>query len=204
MLMTIDFSSFEGVFQWVSAHGYFFIFLVMCLEGPITTAAAGFAAALGIFNPFVILTISVLGDLIPDTIYYVLGWVGRFELVKKTGKAVSFSSPRMLHLEEELRRHFKKTMIVLKLTPVVTTVGFMLVGYMRLPFRRFLLWCTIMTVPKSIIFLAIGYCFGQAYNINTYLHNAALFLPLIVVGVVTLSFVYGAVSARVLRKVERI
>ncbi len=202
--MSIDFSSFQGVFQWVSAHGYFFIFLVMCLEGPVTTAAAGFGVALGIFNPFIILAISILGDLIPDTIYYVLGWLGRFRLIRRTGKVMNFTSPRMVHLEADLKKHFKKTMIVLKLTPVVTTFGFMLVGYLRLPFRRFILWCTIMTVPKSIIFLALGYFFGQAYNINTYLHRTAIVLPLIAVAVIAFSIAYNIVSARLLRKVERI
>jgi membrane protein DedA with SNARE-associated domain len=157
-----------------------------------------------VFDGWIVLVLSILGDLIPDTLYYAFGRLGRVRFFRRREQLVDFTSPRMKRLEEQLIKHFRKTMVVLKLTPVVTTIGLMLVGYLRLSFRRFLLWCAIVTVPKSIIFLLIGYFFGQAYNINTYLHDAALFLPLIIVGIVLASTVYGFVSRRILHKVEQI
>mgnify|MGYP001591522550 CR=1 FL=1 len=51
--------SFATVFDWVIKHGYLFIFIAMCVEGPVVTAAAAFAAALGYFSWPVIFILAI-------------------------------------------------------------------------------------------------------------------------------------------------
>lgn len=202
--MAIDFTSFAAVFMWVIAHGYFFIFLIMCVEGPITTAAAGFAAALGYFNPGLILIISILGDLIPDSIYYAIGYFGRFALIEKFSLRIGLTQARIDSLEKKLQKHFGRSMIVLKLTPIVPTVAFMLVGYLKLPFIRFTKFSAAVTVPKSIIFLALGYFFGQLYNINQYLHYASIFFPVVIISGMLFFIAYRRIEKLVANKIEKI
>jgi membrane protein DedA with SNARE-associated domain len=202
--MLENMADFQQVLAWAIAHGYTFIFLVMCLEGPMITAASGFAAALGFFNPWVILVLSILGDLVPDSIYYLIGYIGRFAVIERIAHRLGLNQERIRRIEEHLKKHFGKTMIALKLTPVVPTPGFMLVGYLRLSFVNFTKYSAAVTLPKTIIFLVIGYFFGQLYNINQYLHYAEVIFPLTVVILMLIYFGQKKLSEIIAKKVEKI
>lgn len=202
--MLQNLTDFHQVLTWVIAHGYAFIFLAMCLEGPMITAAAGFAAALGFFNPWAILIISILGDLVPDTIYYLIGYAGRFAIIEKIAHRLGLNKERIIRIENHLKNHFGKTMITLKLTPVVSTLGFMLVGYLKLPFVKFTKYSSSVTIPKSIIFLIIGYFFGRLYNINQYLHYAEVIFPLGIILIMLIYFGQKKISELIAKKVEKI
>lgn len=197
-------TDFHQVLAWTIAHGYPFIFLAMCLEGPMITAAAGFAAALGFFNPWVILVLSILGDLFPDTIYYLIGYIGRLSVIEKIARRLGLDQERIRRTEDHLKEHFGKTMVALKLTPVVSTLGFMLVGYLRLSFINFTKYSSSVTVPKSIIFLVIGYFFGRFYNINQYLHYAEVIFPLGIILIMLIYFGQKKISGLIAKKVEKI
>lgn len=192
--MSIDFNNFQQAFQWVSTHSYVVIFLVMCVEGPIATAAAGFAAALGILNPAIVFGISVMGDLIPDSIYYLIGYKSRLSSIEKIMHKMGLTHSRMERMENMLRKHFRKTLIAVKFTPFIGPFGYMLIGYLRFSFTSFILVCSAVTIPKSIIFLAFGYYFGQLYNINEYIQNISFFAPLVVALLFLLYFGYMKIS----------
>jgi membrane protein DedA with SNARE-associated domain len=200
----IDFANFSSVLTWVLGHGYVLVFLVMCAEGPITTAAAGFAAALGYFNPGVILILSILGDLVPDTIYYLMGRKGRLASIEKMMHRIGLTQERVARLETLLKKHFNKTLIVVKVTPVVGPLGYMLIGYLRLSFRQFILICSAVTIPKAIIFLVVGYYFGQLYNINQYVRDASLLIPLVVIISVSVYLAYNFVARIIAEKFGKI
>ena len=202
--MNIDFSNFQGVFDWVIANGYIFIFLAMCIEGPVTTAAAGFASALGYFDPFIILIISILGDLVPDSIYYYIGYFGQGPVVEKAVRYFGLTKKRVLRIKELSKEHFGKTMVVLKLTPVVPTLGFILVGYLKLSFIKFTKYSALVTIPKSILFLVLGYFFGRLYNISKYLHYIEIFIPVIIIILVIIFVLYKKMSVTIAEKIEKI
>ena len=201
--MAVDFANFQQVFHWVIAHGYILICLVMCVEGPMITAAAGFAAALGYFNPWIILFLSIAGDLVPDSIYYTIGYFSRFPIVEKISHKFGLTEVRILKTEKLLKNNFKKTMVMLKLTPVAATPGFILVGYLRLPFYGFLALCAAVTFPKSVIFLLIGYFFGRLYNIDQYIHYAGILLPAIIFLGALFYFGYKKIILIIAKKVEK-
>ena len=195
--------NFTDVFNFAIANGYWIIFLAMCLEGPVVTAAAGFAAALGYFDPIIVLILSVLGDLIPDSAYYWIGYGSKKTFIKRIAERFGLSDARIANMERLMHRHYGKAMIVSKLTPVVSTFGSMLVGYLRLPFRKFIAYCTAITVPKSVLFFVIGYYFGQAYDINDYLHNAALLFPIVGIGGALLYYGYGKLTVSIAKHIDR-
>lgn len=202
--MLQNITDFHQVLAWVIANGYVFIFLAMCLEGPMITAASGFAAALGFFNPWAILTLSILGDLVPDSIYYLIGYIGRFAVIEKIAHRLGLNQERIRRIEEHLKKHFGKTMVALKLTPVVPTFGFMLVGYLRLSFIDFTKYSAAVTIPKAIIFFVIGYFFGRLYNINQYLHYVEVIFPLAIITIMLVYFGQKKISELIARKVEKI
>jgi len=202
--MAVDFTNFQQAASWVITHGYILVFLVMCFEGPIITAAAGFAAALGFFDPWIILILAILGDIIPDAIYYLMGYKGRLVSVEKKMSSIGFTKDRADRLENLLRKHFVKTLVGMKFTPVIAPFGYMIIGYMKLSFWRFIYVCSAVTVPKAIVFLLIGYYFGQLYNINEYIHNIIILIPIAVALIFVLYFIYKAVANAISKKVGKI
>jgi membrane protein DedA with SNARE-associated domain len=202
--MSGDFSSFSYVFQWVIAHGYPLMFLAMCAEGPTVTAAATFAATLGFFNPFIVFILSILGDVIPDVIFYLIGYWGRLRLVKKFGHRFGLTEKRIEGIEEAMHKHGGKTVAVLKYTPVVAAPGLMLVGAMRMNWWKYLWFVFIVTLQKTLMFMLIGYFFGRAYNIGKYIKYGALAPLVIIVLYFIVAFLYKRYSAKIVSKIEKI
>lgn len=202
--MGTDFSSFQAVFQWVIAHGYVIMFLAMCAEGPTVTAAATFASTFGYFNPIIVFILSMLGDIIPDMIYYAIGYYGRIPMVKRFSKRFGLTESKIEHLEQTIEKHGGKTVTVLKLTPVLATPGLMLVGAMRMAVGRFLFFVVLVTLQKTLVFMAIGYFFGLSYNVGNYLRFGALIPFLIVLVYVGGMWAFKKYSARIASKIEKI
>jgi len=199
----LNFANFDLVVTWVASHSYLFIFLIFCLEGPIATAAVGFLTAAGHFNLGIILVLSVAGDLVPDSIYYFIGYYSRFSFIRKIGQRLGLTEYRIIKIEEGLKQHFGKTMVVLKLTPIVATLGFMSIGYLRISYRKFISWCSIVTVPKVLIFFSFGYFFGHLYNFDQYLQYISIFLPASVVVIILLYFGYNKLAELLVKKIEK-
>jgi membrane protein DedA with SNARE-associated domain len=164
-------ASFAGTVQWLLQHGYTVFFIVMIIEGPVISAAGAFIAALGYFNIWIIAILSVLGNLIPDLIYYAIGYWGREKLVTKYGHYIGITKPRLAAAEKLIERHAGKSLIAIKLVPLLATPGLIAAGITRMDFKKFAWWCVIITIPSSALYLVLGYYFGAAYGtIDHYLH----------------------------------
>jgi len=202
--MNVDFGSFQAVFQWVIAHGYVIMFLAMCAEGPTVTAAATFASTFGYFNPIIVFILSMLGDIIPDIIFYVIGMRGRVPFVKKIGYRFGLTEARIVKMEETIKHHGGKTVAALKLTPVLAAPGLMMVGAMRMKFSKYLFYVVLVTLQKTLVFMAIGYFFGLSYNVGNYLRFGALIPFLIIIVYVGGMWAYKKYSVRIASKIEKI
>lgn len=196
----IDFSSFQGVFEWVIHNGYPLMFLAMCIEGPTVTAAATFAASLGYFNPYFVFILSILGDVLPDMIYYSIGRWGSFGFVEKFGHKFGLTDARIEKLEKDIKNHEGKTVTALKYTPVLCTPGLMLVGAMKMQLRKYLGFVILVTLQKTLTFMALGYFFGQAYNIGKYIKFGAILPFIIIVGYFVFIFGYKRISEKIVDK----
>ena len=199
-----DFSSFQYVFQWVVAHGYPLMFLAMCAEGPTVTAAASFAATLGFFNPFIVFALSMLGDIIPDVVFYGMGYWGGFGTVKKFGKRFGLTEERTQHMENAIEHHGGKTVAVLKYTPVLAAPGLMMIGALRMKFPKYLGYVFIVTLQKTLMFMLIGYFFGAAYNIGNYIKYGAIAPFVLIILYVIFAIFYKRISERIAKKIEKI
>lgn len=130
-------SEFSTALSWVIAGGYALMFIGMVVEGPIITAAAGFAAALGYFNPLIVFLLAIAGDLVADFVYYAIGYVSRATFVERYGHRVGLTKERMLRLETLIKKHPKKTMVAIKLSPLLPTPGLMMMGAVRMSLEQF-------------------------------------------------------------------
>lgn len=203
--MFTDATNFSAIFQWVIVHGYWLIFIALFIEGPVVTAAAAFAAALGYFNIYLIFLLSILGNLIPDIILYAVGFWGRNSVVDKYGHRFHLSHERMEHLSGLMHRHAWKTFIAVKLLPFMAVPGLMMAGAIKMPLRRYALITTVIILPTSLIYLLLGYYFGAAYNqIKNYVDYAPYLIILIMGVIFVISRIIKKLFAKFGEKVEKI
>jgi membrane protein DedA with SNARE-associated domain len=200
-----DVTSFSGALAWVKSAGYFFMFIAMVIEGPVITAAAAFASALGYFNIFIVLILSILGDLVGDFIYYAVGYFGRVAFVEKYGHKVGLTKERMEDMERLIKEHPKKTLIAIKLAPVLPAPGLMMIGATKMPFWRYTWMTLVVTLPKTILFMLLGYYFGRAYDrISATLQNGEYFIIIALVVIVATFYAYKKISATLSVRLETI
>ncbi len=184
-----QFATLQPAAQWLISNGYWLMFLIMILEGPVITAAAAFAAALGFFNIWIVFTLSILGNFLPDIALYAAGYWGRIGLVNKFGRYVGISEKSLARIELMLAKHTIKSLILIKLVPFLASPGLFAAGLMRMNLKKYLTWTLAITIPSSLIYLIIGYYFGAAYG--SIIHYAKLGAIIIIAFAAALfSFLY--------------
>lgn len=198
-------TTFAGAFQWVIMHGYPLMFVAMLIEGPIVTAAASFAVVFGYFNIPAIFILSFFGDVVADVIYYIIGYYSRIRVVERFGHHFGLTYARMERIEKLLNNHPVKTLIALKLTPVLPTPGLLIVGATKMPLKKFVSVCSAIVIPKTIFFMIVGYYFGAAYDmlVRRY-EKGGLIILAIVLGIFVVYYGFGRISSYFANKVEKL
>jgi len=189
-------TSFSGALAWIEGAGYLLMFIAMVVEGPIITSAAAFACALGYFNIVIVFILSVLGDLAGDYIYYGVGYFGRVAFVEKYGHRVGLTEERLKRMERLIREHPKKTLTAIKLAPLLPAPGLMMIGAVRMPVRRYTWLTLLVALPKTLLFVTLGYYFGAAYDrFSAVFQNGEYFLLAGIVLAVLAFYGYQKLSA---------
>lgn len=201
----MDTSGLYETSNWVLANGYLIMFLAMLVEGPAVTAAGAFVAALGFFNVWVVLLLSVLGNIVPDIIYYAIGFWGRLRLVDKYGHYFGLTKERTENIEKLIAKHAGKSLIAIKLVPLLATPGLVIAGASRMPLRKYTIWSLAIILPTSLFFLIIGYYFGAAYNtIHKYLNYSSYLIVAVVAIFVVISYLWKRFSKKIADRIEKI
>lgn len=202
MAFSIANPTFVTLVHWVIGHGYFLFFIAAFLEGPLVTAAAGVASALGYYSFAVIIILSVLGDLTADLVYYTIGYWGRKTLITRYGDYVGLTKERMKSLEKLLHRHAGKAMIVIKLSPVIPVPGLIMIGSARVPLQKFVRSSMLITLPKSLLFGLMGFYAGRAYErFSGVISNTSGLLAFIAI-VIFIAYVgYKKITARIAEEI---
>ena len=197
--------NFSDAFHWVLNHGYPVMFLGMLVEGPVITAAASFAVALKYFNLEIVFILAILGDLIADFAYYVIGYFGHITIVKKHGHFFRVSENKIEKLKNLLELHPGKILIAIKLAPFVPAPGLIIAGATHMSFKKFALVSTLITLPKVVIFMLLGYYFGQAYDkISTLATRSSYFLMAAGVAIILVYLGYKKLTTNISKKLERV
>lgn len=197
--------SFSGALQWVITGGYLLTFVGMFMFGPIIISAASFAAALGYFDIWVIFVIAVFGELAIDLVLYAIGYFSRITVIEKYGHYFGLSKEKMENLEKLVQAHPVKTLTAIKLAPVLPVPGLMIVGSMRMSLKKFTLINFVIALIRAIIFMTIGYYFGQFYDsFARYIKNTEYILLAGVVAAFGIFYAYKKITERISRKLEKI
>lgn len=201
--MTLLTAGFQETLQWVLHHGYPLLFVLMLIEGPVVTAAGAFAAALHYFNVWIVLLLSILGNLIPDLVYYALGYWGREKFINKYGHYFGITKDRIAAIEKLAAGHSGKSLFAIKMIPLLATPGLIIMGATKMELKKYAFWCAAIAIPTSVAYLILGYYFGAAYaTIDHYLHIGGYVIGAAVVITVVVVYLQRKYVARVVKKLE--
>lgn len=190
--------------MFLQIHGYWIMFLLVFIEGPIITYIAAFAASLGIFNIYYVLLLSILGNTLPDLIYFLIGRIGKHEKVKKYVSSF-FNENRIKKIREKLRDNPWKTIIVIKITPTLPLPGFILSGTTELKLTKFLFCSLIVSAVYSIFFLILGFYSGLAFStLARYIRYSEFLMGVAILLTIIIWLLLRFFLSEVSEKIERI
>lgn len=143
----------------LTKYGYFILFPLAAIEGPIVSLIVGFLIYLGYLKFLPSYAILLLGDLIPDTVYYYIGRFGnRRKIMEKYGSRLNL-------IEKLWREHGKKTMFFSKLAYGLSGLFLISAGLVKMPFRKFISYAFPVTLFQYGVIMMIGYFLGHSYQI---------------------------------------
>lgn len=171
-----------SILNFVSVHGYFFIFFTMIVEGPIVNFIASFLASQGYFNIFIIGFLAILGDLIGDLLFYFIGRIGKKKIINKQLKKENKLELKVNNLEKALKNNPLKTLLLIKVTPLITTIGLIVAGYTEISFGEYILYTGIYSITQEIIITCLGYFSG--ISISTFAKDLNIFYILLSISVI--------------------
>jgi membrane-associated protein len=176
----------------IEQYRYLILFPMAAVEGPVVGLIAGFLVHMGYLSFIPTFLLLVLGDLIPDTIYYYIGRLGKNKnLLEKYSKKSDFISLNTDILKKLWNEHGQKTMFFSKLAYGLATPFLISAGLVGMPLGTFLSYSVPVTLIQYGIIITAGYFLGQSYQVAVKYIKYGGFL---VAGVVIL-FIIGYIFA---------
>lgn len=154
----------QHIFQFLSHYGYFIMLPLMILEGPVVTIIAATMAALGAFNVFIVLILSITGDMIGDIILYGLGYKFGMGFVRRIGKYMGITEKLVLKMEKYFDRHGGKTIFAVKSTTGLCWATFTAAGIVKINFKKFVLYSFLGGIVWSSFLVIMGYFYGYLWR----------------------------------------
>ncbi len=154
----------QQIFDFLSQYGYWIIFPLMFIEGPVTTLMAAMLASLGAFNVWIVLILSMAGDIAGDIGLYGIGKKWGLSFVRGIGKYIGITEKRVLKMEKYFDGHGGKTIFLVKSTTGLCLVAFVAAGMARMKFKKFLFYSFLGGIVWSGFLVAMGYFYGYLWR----------------------------------------
>lgn len=170
-----DFTSQEFI-QQLPYWGYPLMFLLMIIEGTFITVVSAFLASLGFFDIFVVLFLSIIGDVISDIGLYLVGYFGGEKVINFVETKIKHNGvPLSSKLKEIFKQKGEKIIFFVKSTTGLCFTTFLLAGAIRMNFAKFLIFSVLGGIFWSSLLVTLGYFFGYAADqISQYIKYAGL------------------------------
>lgn len=154
----------QQLFYFLSHYGYIIIIPLMIIEGPVVTIIAAMLASLGAFNVFVVLALSVIGDIGGDLIFYWLGHRFGMGFVRRFGRYIGITEKLVIRMEEYFVNHGGKTIFAVKSTTGLCSATFIAAGIVKMDFKKFLKYSFLGGIVWSGFLVAMGYFYGYLWR----------------------------------------
>jgi len=154
-------------------YKYWIVVPLAFFEGPVTSLIAGFMVRLGYLYLIPILILFVVGDIVPDIVYYFIGRYGnRTKIIKRYMSTSNFLSRNLSVVEKLWSDHGKKTMFFTKIAYGLSTPFLISAGLVKMPFKKFIKYELPISVIQYIVLIGIGYLLGTSFElVSTYVRG---------------------------------
>lgn len=196
------------MFDWIThlldQLGYVGIALLMFLENvfpPIPSELimplAGFDAARGDMNVYLVILSGSVGSLAGATFWYAVGrWIGEDRLkhfASRHGRLLTLSAGEVERVNRWFDAHNEKAVLLGRLVPAVRTLISVPAGIFEMPLSKFLIYSTIGTVAWTALLTFAGYMLGNRYQlVETWINPVSN----VVVAAIVLTYLYRVVRWR--------
>jgi len=177
---------FADPIQPMQGWAYILLACVVAVEGPVTTLAGAVAASTGLLNPMLVFVSASIGNLIADTLWYSLGYLGKIEWAVRYGGWLGIKEQSIARMQKDVQDHIHKILFIAKLTLGFVIPTLIAAGLARVPFKR---WFGVLFAAECLwtgSLVLVGYYFGYLIQqIETDLRWLSLgggFLFIIIVG----------------------
>jgi len=187
------------MFNWtlsiIESSGYLGIFFLMVVENifpPIPSELiiplAGFSAAKGQLDIFLVIIVAVLGTVVGALPWYYLGRVFSADrlknLSKKYGRLLTLSPTDIDESEKWFKAHGKSAVLFGRLIPTVRTLISVPAGIAAMPLPTFLLYTAIGSTLWTTALSLLGFVLQSQYDkIGLYLNPISDFIVFLIIAV---------------------
>lgn len=153
----------ESLVALISTWGYVILLPLAIAEGPMVGVLSGFLVSLGQMGWLWVFIILFAGDIIGDVIYYLLGRWGHGPWAHRLAMRFGATPERIEKFDAAFHKHSIKILLINK-TQAIGSVVLYYAGAVRMPLYRFVWVNSLATVPKVLLFMCVGYYFGESYR----------------------------------------
>lgn len=172
LLPNLDF-----VMALIQGYGLLILVPFAIIEGPIATVLAAYLAHQGFMNVIAVFAVCVVGDLIGDTLLYLIGRFGAGRLPVGITARLGMTEARKLTLSQHFTAKGGRTLMFAKITHSAGLPILIASGMARMNFALYMWYNLLGTLPKTALLVLVGYYFGAAYGlIDTYIYRISLVL----------------------------
>lgn len=169
--------SLEAALGLIQSYGLWILVPFAIIEGPIVTVIAAYLAQQGYMNVVAVYLVCIAGDLIGDGLLYGAGRYGSGLLPPRLSTWLGMTEARQITLSQHFAAKGGRTLLFGKWTHSAGMPILVAAGMAQMPFARYI-WINLLgTLPKTLIFVLIGYFLGAAYTlIDTYIYRGSQIL----------------------------
>ncbi len=158
-------------------YRYWVLAPLALIEGPLVALGCGVAGSLGFINPLIAWGILVVGDLIPDLMYYAIGKHGSEAAFLTRWKILRNIRDNLASLSDLWHRHGLLMMINTKLAYGLSAPLIVSAGIVKLPPSTFVRYSLAVSGPFLALLMAAGYYLTSYYAaLKELIENAEIFL----------------------------
>jgi len=115
---------------------YVLLSVLVAVEGPIATLLGAVAASAGLMRPILVFLFAALGNLLADSLWYLLGYLGKIEWLFHSGRRLGVKPELLERLTHGMRKHTVKILFFAKLSVSFVIPSLIAAGLVKAPWRR--------------------------------------------------------------------
>lgn len=185
-------------------YKYLVLFPIATVQGPMASLIAGFLVFTGDFSVWPAYCILILGDVIPDTIYYYIGRYGQ------ENRFVSFFTRKFTSLlgkknvvKKLWENHTKKTMFLIKLAYGLSVPFIVAAGFTKVSYRKFISSALFVTLIQYGLIMFGGYLLGHSYRLGgTYLEYTYIIITIVLIVFIAFHAGFASYAKRKIFRME--